>query len=61
TLPMQLVAELKEEGLPIMQTYLASSVIMKESHQKSMPLVFLAPQHKLSEQYMALFDELADD
>ena len=61
TLPMQLVAELKEEGLPIMQTYLASSVIMKESHQKSMPLVFLSPQHKLSEQYMALFDELADD
>jgi chromosome partitioning protein len=61
TLPVQLVAELKEEGLPIMQTYLASSVIMKESHQKSMPLVFLSPQHKLSEQYVALFDELADD
>ena len=58
TLPVQLVAELKEEGLPIMQTYLASSVIMKESHQKSMPLVFLSPQHKLSEQYVALFDEL---
>jgi chromosome partitioning protein len=34
---------------------------MKESHQKSMPLVFLSPQHKLSEQYVALFGELKDE
>ncbi|PTQ88363.1 chromosome partitioning protein [Agitococcus lubricus] len=61
SLPTQLVSELKEEGLPIMSTYLPSSVIMKESHQKSLPLVYLAPQHKLTEQFIALFAELKDD
>ena len=60
SLPLQLINELKEEGLPIMATYLPSSVIMKESHHKSLPLVFLAPQHKLTEQYVALFGELKD-
>ena len=61
SLPLQLINELKEEGLPIMATYLPSSVIMKESHHKSLPLVFLAPQHKLTEQYVALFGELKDE
>lgn len=58
SLPLQLINELKAEGLPMMATYLPSSVIMKESHHKSLPLVFLAPQHKLTEQYVALFAEL---
>jgi chromosome partitioning protein len=44
-----------------MATYLPSSVIMKESHHKSLPLIYLAPQHKLTEQYVALFAELKDD
>lgn len=61
SLPAQLVAELTAEGLPMMQTYLPSSVIMKESHQKSLPLIYLAPQHKLTEQYVALFAELKDE
>ena len=61
SLPLQLINELKEEGLPIMATYLPCSVIMKESHHKSLPLVFLAPQHKLTEQYVALFGELKDE
>ena len=61
TLPLQLINALKAEGLPMMENYLSSSVIMKESHHKNMPLVFLAPQHKLSEQYMALFSELEAD
>ena len=61
SLPLQLINELKEEGLPIMANYLPSSVIMKESHHKSLPLVFLAPQHKLTEQYVALFGELQEE
>jgi chromosome partitioning protein len=31
---------------------------MKESHEKSLPLIHLAPKHKLTEEYVALFREL---
>ena len=58
SLPVKLVAELRAEGLPIMNSPLSSSVIMKESHEKSLPLVYLSPKHKLTEEYIALFREL---
>lgn len=58
SLPAKLVEELRAEGLPIVNSHLSSSVIMKESHLKSMPLIHLAPKHKLTEEYVALFDEL---
>lgn len=58
SLPVKLVEELREEGLPIVQSHLSSSVIMKESHEKALPLVHLAPRHKLTEEYLALFNEL---
>jgi chromosome partitioning protein len=31
---------------------------MRESHEQATPLVHLAPRHKLTLQYLALFDEL---
>ncbi|MDP2226211.1 MAG: ParA family protein [Moraxellaceae bacterium] len=58
SLPVKLVEELRAEGLPIVSSHLSSSVIMKESHEKSQPLVYLAPKHKLTEEYVALFREL---
>lgn len=58
-LPQQLVAALKEEGLPLLDTHLSSSVIMRESHDKAMPLVSLAPRHKLTEQFQQLYQGLA--
>ncbi len=58
SLPVQLVNELRGEGLPILQTHLSSSVLMRESHQKSLPLVHLNPKHKLTEEFLALFGEL---
>jgi chromosome partitioning protein len=58
SLPQKLVEELKAEGLPMMPTPLSSSVIMKESHEKSLPLIHLAPKHKLSEEYVALYEAL---
>ena len=58
SLPVKLVEELRAEGLPIMQSALSSSVIMKESHEKALPLIHLAPKHKLTEEYRALFEEL---
>ena len=58
SLPVKLVEELRAEGLPIMESHLSSSVIMKESHEKALPLIYLAPKHKLTEEYMALYQEL---
>lgn len=58
TLPVKLVDELRAEGLPILKTPLSSSVVMRESHEKAMPLVFLSPKHKLTEEFQSLYDEL---
>jgi len=49
-----------EEGLPLLNTYLSHSVIIRESHQKATPLVNLAPNHKVAKEFQALFNELAD-
>ena len=57
-LPQQVVAELKEEGLPVLATMLSSSVRIRESHQHSLPMIHLDPRHKLSQEFVALFDEL---
>jgi chromosome partitioning protein len=57
-LPRRLVAELIDEGLPVLETKLSSSVKMRESHEQCLPLVHLAPRHKLTEEFVALFEEL---
>ncbi len=57
-LPQALVAELTGEGLPILETRLSHSVIIRESHQKATPLVHYAPKHKLTMQFQSLFHEL---
>lgn len=57
-LPQKLAQELVAEGLPVLATYLSSSVKVKESHELARPLVHLAPAHKLTQEYLALYDEL---
>ena len=57
-LPAELVAELEEEGFPVLTTYIGSSVKMRESHHQQRPLVDLAPSHKLTGQFVALHGEL---
>ena len=57
-LPQRLVDELREEGLPVLDAKLSSSIKMRESHEQCMPLIHLAPRHKLTEEYVALCDEL---
>ncbi len=59
-LPQRLVEELQDEGLPVLDTRLSSSVKMRESHEQCMPLVHLAPRHKLTQEFLALYDELED-
>lgn len=58
SLPVKLVEEMRNEGLPIVKSPLSSSVIMKESHERALPLIHLSPKHKLTEEYVALFEEL---
>ncbi|XID75043.1 ParA family protein [Alkanindiges sp. WGS2144] len=58
-LPQQVVQELKDEGLPVFNTMLPSSVVMKESHQKNKPLIHLNKDHKLTQAYVNLFDEIS--
>ena len=57
-LPGELVAELEEEGYQVFDTYLNTSVKMKESHRDHRPLIELAPSHKLTAQFLDLHAEL---
>ena len=59
TLPPQVVAELKGEGLPVLDSHLSASVKIKESHQQSKPMIHLDRSHKLSREFETLYDELA--
>jgi chromosome partitioning protein len=54
SLPKQIVQELLDEGLPVLNQYLSSSVKVRESHEQARPLVHLAPRHKLTGEFMAL-------
>jgi len=54
SLPQKLVEELLEEGLPVLSTRLSASVKMKESHQNHKPLVYFAPKHALTLQFIEL-------
>ncbi len=53
-----LVDQLRGEGMPVLPVYLSSSIKMRESHQVSVPLVHMAPQHKLSQEFVDLLDVL---
>ncbi len=57
-LPQRMVQELIDEGLPVLQPYLSSSVKIRESHEQSLPMIFLEPNHKLTLEYVALHDAL---
>lgn len=57
-LPLRLVQELIEEGLPVLEPYLSSSVKVKESHQLARPMIHLDPRHKLTLEMVALHDAL---
>ena len=53
-LPHRMVQELLTEGLPLLEPYLSSSVKVRESHERSKPLIYLSPKHKLTQEYVAL-------
>lgn len=57
-LPQRMVQELIEEGLPVLEPYLSSSVRIRESHEQSLPMIYLDPSHKLTLALVALHDSL---
>ncbi|MBB3120402.1 ParA family protein [Pseudoduganella violacea] len=57
-LPQRLVDELKEEGLPVMENKLSSSIRIRESHERNLPMIHLDRNHKLSQEFLALYGEL---
>lgn len=58
SLPRQIVDSLRDDQLPVMDAFISSSVKMRESHNESLPLIHYAPKHKLTQEFLALYDEL---
>ncbi|MEH6549657.1 MAG: ParA family protein [Pseudomonadales bacterium] len=56
--PQRIVNELRAEKLPLFNTLLGSSVKMHESHEISTPLIYMAPNHKLTLQFVELHQEI---
>lgn len=61
SLPQRLVNELVEEGVPVLNTKLSTSVKIKESHAESKPLPYFAPYHKATEEFKSLYREINKD
>ncbi|MCB1637005.1 MAG: ParA family protein, partial [Xanthomonadales bacterium] len=57
-LPQRVVDELLAEKLPVLPTYISSSVKIKESHEAAKPMVYLDGSHKLTQEYRALYRQL---
>ena len=57
-LPRRLVQELVDDGLPVLEPYLPSSVRIRESHELALPMIWLDPNHKLTQALVELHDAL---
>lgn len=57
-LPQQAVDELKSLNVKVLKPYITTSVKIKESHAESKPLIYLAPKHKVTEQFVDLYKKL---
>jgi chromosome partitioning protein len=57
-LPARLVEELRAEKLPVLPQTLSSSVRVRESHERHRPLVDLDPSHRVTQEYLALYDAI---
>ena len=57
-LPARVVEELKAEGRPVLAQTLSSSVKVKESHEKHEPMIYLDGSHRVTREYVALFEAL---
>jgi chromosome partitioning protein len=53
-LPRRVVDELVAEGLPVLQPYLSSTIKVRESHERALPMIHLDPAHKLTRDLVSL-------
>ncbi|MCX6127669.1 MAG: ParA family protein [Proteobacteria bacterium] len=60
-IPKEGIERLQAQGLKILEPYLSSSVIMRESHSAGIPLAFFRPNHKLSLEFMGLAECLVNE
>jgi chromosome partitioning protein len=58
-LPQRTVQALIAEGLPVLAPYLSASVKVKESHELARPMIHLDPRHKLTQEFVALYEGLS--
>ena len=58
-LPQRLVDELRAESLPVLDVFLSASIMIRESHHQSLPMIHLDPKHKLTNEFSALYDLLS--
>ena len=58
SLPKKLVEELSNEGLPIISTYLSTSVKIRESHDAGLPMIHFARNHKTTQELLRIFQTL---
>lgn len=57
-LPKRVVSGLVEEGLPVLDAYISSSVRIRESHEQAKPMIHYDPRHKLSLEFRDLYRTL---
>ncbi len=60
-LPARVVEELGKEGMPVIESKLSASIKMRESHEQAKPLIYLFPNHKLTQEYISLYEELTSN
>lgn len=56
--PNQIISELRQEGHNVLNQTISSSVKMRGSHQAHIPLINLAPNHKLTQELIELWTEI---
>ncbi len=57
-LPTQLLEELIDDNLKLFKSMISPSVKIRESHSASQPMIQYAPNHKITEEFKSLYQEL---
>jgi len=55
SLPQRIVAELMQEGMPVLEPFLSASIKVRESHEQAQPIIHLDPRHKVALEYRDLY------
>jgi chromosome partitioning protein len=58
-LPTASVNELKDKGYKILEPYISASIKIRESHELAKPMIFFQPKHKLTAEFVALYERLS--